>query len=215
MKITNVTSLIIIAISFGICFYFYPQMSSTIASHWDSNGQVNGYLSKFWGLFLMPIVSLGLFLLFLLIPWMEPLKENFKQFRKYFDMFALIIILFFFYIFLLTVCWNLGGRFNMMLMISPAIGAMFYYAGILIEKSKRNWFIGIRTPWTLSSDKVWEKTHKLGGFLFKMSGVLGILGMFFGSNAIWFLLIPVLFTSIYTIVFSYFEYRKESAIKRI
>ena len=141
---------------------------------------------------------------------MEPLKENVEKFKKYFDTFILIIILFLFYIYLLTVCWNLGGRFNMIMMMSPAIGAMFYYAGILMEKSKRNWFIGIRTPWTLSSDKVWEKTHKIGGLLFKISGLLAIIGMFFGNYAIFFVLFPILFTSVYTIIYSYLEYRKSA-----
>jgi len=64
-------------------------------------------------------------------------------------------------------------------MMVPALGILFYYCGILIENAKRNWFIGIRTPWTLSNEKVWERTHKIGGKLFKIAGLIAFLWYFF------------------------------------
>jgi uncharacterized membrane protein len=89
------------------------------------------------------------------------------------------------------------------------MGLLFYYTGVLCEKSKRNWFIGIRTPWTLSSDKVWEKTHKIGGKLFKIAGIIAILGALTPEYAIILILIPVISAVGYTIAYSYFEYQKE------
>ncbi|MEM1558578.1 MAG: SdpI family protein [Candidatus Bathyarchaeia archaeon] len=65
-----------------------------------------------------------------------------------------------------------------MIPIPIGIGLLLFYTGILCENAKKNWFIGIRTHWTLSSDRVWETTHKLGGKLFKTTGVIGILGVF-------------------------------------
>lgn len=65
---SEITIIAIILLSFVIGIYFYPQMPEKIASHWDSKGQVDGYMSKTWGLFLMPLISIGLFLLFVLIP---------------------------------------------------------------------------------------------------------------------------------------------------
>ena len=80
--------------------------------------------------------------------------------------------------------------------------------GVLIEKSKRNWFVGIRTPWTLSSDRVWEKTHKIGGKLFKIAGAIVIIGMFFPDYLTWFILVPILIAAIFPVIYSYFEYRR-------
>ncbi len=184
-------------------------MPEKMASHWNYKGEVDGYMQKSVGLFLMPILSVVLFVLFSFIPKIDPLKSNIEKFRKYYDEFIVLIIVFLFYIYLLTIAWNLGIKFNMNQMIPPAIGILFYYSGILIENSKRNWFIGIRTPWTLSSDNVWDKTHKIGGKLFKVSGIISLLGIFFGDYSMFFLLVPIIASSIYVTIYSYAEYRKE------
>jgi uncharacterized membrane protein len=201
----------IILLSFAISIYYYPQMPEKVASHWNAEGQVNGYTSKFWGLFLMPVISAGMLLLFILIPRIDPLKSNIQEFRKYFDIFIVLIIVFLFYLHLLTIFWNSGYTFNMITFLSPALAILFYYTGILIENAKRNWFIGIRTPWTMSSDKVWDKTHKIGGKLFKLAGILALLAIFFESYTIYIILVPVIVVSIYTFVYSYIEYRKENS----
>ena len=210
MQKSHFLIIILILISFGIGAYFSPQMPEKMASHWNTKGEVDGYMSKFWGLFLMPIILLGLFLLYVLIPKIDPLKENIAKFRKYFDGFIVLITLFLFYIYLLSIAWNLGKRFNMGQMMMPALGMLFYYCGILTENAKRNWFIGIKTPWTLSSERVWDKTHKIGGKLFKAAGLIAFLGIFFPNYAFYFILVPALLVAFYTIIYSYFEYQKET-----
>jgi len=209
MRKSEVIILIIISLSFIIGVYFYPLMPDKMASHWNFKGKVDDYIPKFWGLFLMPFISIGLFLLFVLIPRIDPLKVNIAKFRKYFDTFIVLIILFLFYIYLLTIFWNIGMKFSIIQFLVPAFGIIIYYAGVLVENAKRNWFIGIRTPWTLSNEKVWEKTHKIGGKLFKIAGVIAFLGVFLQSSALFFVLAPVILIAIYTIVYSYFEYQKE------
>jgi len=210
MKKANIIILGIILISFIIGGYFYPQMPEKVASHWNAQGKVDDYMSKGWGLFLMPLMSVGFFLLFMLIPKIDPLKENIKKFRKYFDGFIVLLILFLFYVYLLTVFWNIGLRFNMSQLMTPAMGILFYYCGVLIENAKRNWFIGIRTPWTLSSETVWDKTHKIGSKLFKAAGIVAFLGILFPKQAIFFVIIPVILVTVYTLIYSYFEYQKET-----
>ena len=185
-------------------------MPDTMASHWNSQGQVDGYLSKFWGLFLIPIVLIVLFPVFMLIPMIDPLKENIEKFRKYFDGFIVIVFLFLLYIYFLTILWNIGMRFDMGQAIAPSIGFLFYFVGVLVENSKRNWFIGIRTPWTLSSDRVWDKTHRIGGKLFKVAGVIAFIGTFIKEYTIILIIAPIVLVSIYTVVYSYFEYQKET-----
>ena len=207
-------ALAVVVLSFALAVYFYPIMPDRMASHWNAQGLVDGYMDTFWGLFLMPIISFLLLGLFLLIPRIDPLKENIKIFRKYFDMFVVLMMVFLLYLFLLTIFWNLGSRFDFVLVIVPAFVALFYYVGILTEHAKRNWFIGIRTPWTLSSDKVWAKTHKLGGKLFKLSALVAAIGLFFEDYALWFVIAPVLLVVAYTIAYSYFEFQREKKVKK-
>jgi uncharacterized membrane protein len=204
---TAVLGIILLSFIIGICLY--PQMPEEVASHWNAQGQVDGYMPKFWGLFLMPIISAGMFLLFVLIPRIDPLKENIKKFRKYFDRFVVLVIGFLFYIYLLTIFWSMEMRFDMIQVLTPAFAILFYYCGVLTENAKRNWFIGIRTPWTMSNEKVWDKTHKIGGKLFKISGVIALLGILFEDYAIFIIIVPVILVAIYTVVYSYFEYQKQ------
>ncbi len=214
MKKSKTIILGIIILSFIIGAYFYPQMPDRVASHWNVRGEVDGYMSKFWGLFLMPIVSIGLLLLFILIPKVDPLKENIEKFRKYFDDFMVLMIIFLFYIYVLTLVWNIGLRFDMGQAIIPAIGLLFYYVGTLLVNTKRNWFIGIKTPWTLSSDKVWEETHRVGGKLFKLAGIIVILGLFFLKWLLWFVVVPVILFALCTFIYSYFVYQKELKLNK-
>src|SRR3989339_58567 len=209
IKKNTIVVLIIIAVSFLISIYFYPLFPDRIASHWGIDGNVNGYMNKFWGLFLMPIISIAMFLLFTILPKFDPLKENIKKFEKYFDNFILLIFLFLFYIHVLTVFWNLGSRFNMGQFMAPALGVLFFYSGVLIENAKKNYFIGIRTPWTLASENVWNKTHKLGGKLFKISGIICLFGLVIPDIAFYLVIIPVMFSVVYSFVYSYIEFKKE------
>ena len=204
-----VLSAILILIAALVGVLFYPQLPERMASHWNLNNQVDGYISRFWGAFLMPLISLGLLVLFMLIPQIDPLKANIAQFRGYFNIFILLLIVFMVYLHGLTLAWNLGYTgFNMGSALLPALGLFIFFMGFLLEKTKRNWFIGIRTPWTLSSDKVWDETHRLGATLFKISGLLAILGAFLPEIAFWLMFIPLIGSSLFLVVYSYLLYAR-------
>ncbi len=201
-------ALAVIIISFLLSGYLYSQMPDQIATHWNIQGQVDGYTLKPWGIFLIPLLSFTIFFLFSLIAKIDPLKENIKKFKKSFDGAMFLIVLFFFYLQLLIILWNTGLEFNMNQLIAPAFGGLFYFLGDLIGRTKRNWFIGIKTPWTLSSDIVWDKTHKAGAGLFKIAGIISLLAVLLPSYGIVFIIAPIIIFSVYLIIFSYLEYKK-------
>ena len=200
----------IIVLSFVIGICFYPQMPEKMAFHWNVKGEVDGYMSKFWVLFLMPFVLVGLALFFFVIPKIDPLKKNIEGFRKYYDGFIILFFVFLFSINLQVILWNLGVEISPNVMLPIGIGILFFYLGILGEHSKRNWSIGIRTAWTLSSEKVWDKTNKVGGKLLKIAGVITFAGVFFQRYMLFFIIIPVAAAAIYAIIYSYVEYQKET-----
>jgi len=199
----------LVLLSFILSIYFYPQVPEQMATHWNSQGEVDGYMSKLWGLFFMPLVITGLVIMFLAIPKIDPRKENIAKFRKYYDGFIVILVLFMVAVHLQTVLWNIGIRINPNAMLPLGIGLLFYYMGILTENAERNWFIGIRTPWTLSSEKVWKRTNRLGGKLFRIAGIAAVFGAFFPEFAIYFILVPVIAVAGFSVIYSYIEYQKE------
>lgn len=212
MKITK-SEIIIVGIAllaFLVSIYFYPQMPEKMASHWNAQGQVDGCMPKFWGLFLMPFVLVGIALLFIAIPRIDPLRANIEKFRKYYDGFVILFCIFMLCGQYFILLWNLGIRISPNVFFPIGLGLLFFYIGIVCEKAKRNWFVGIRTPWTLSNDKVWEKTHKIGGKLFKIAGVVVLIGMFFQKYVLFFILVPVGLIAVFSLVYSYFEYQKQT-----
>lgn len=208
-KTTNLTLIGILILTFLAGAVAYPSLPAQVASHWNAAGEADGYMSKFWGIFLLPLIMVVVFFLYFLIPKIDPMKKNIESFRKYYNGFWLFVFIFFAYIFFLTLAWNFGYQFNFTFAIIPALALLFFLVGIVIGKSKRNWFFGIRTPWTLSNDTVWEKTNRLGGKLFKLAAVIALGGLFFqNAIAIIFLIAPVIVFSLVTVVYSYFEYKK-------
>ncbi|MBK9924626.1 MAG: SdpI family protein [Anaerolineales bacterium] len=214
MSTRNTTVIVLILIVAAVLagLLLWNKLPDQMASHWDINDQVNGYMPKFWGVFLMPLIVLGMSVLFLVTPNIDPLKANIAQFREAFNLFVILIVVFMLYIHGLTLAWSLGYTdFKMSTSMLPAMGLLFVFIGFMLRKAKRNFFIGIRTPWTLSSDTVWDKTHQLGAVLFMASGVLTFIGGIFGGvTAFWFLFVPLIGSTIFLLIYSYVLYQRES-----
>jgi uncharacterized membrane protein len=191
----------------------YPVLPAVVASHWNISGQADGYLTRGWAVSIFPIMMAIISVLFLVIPRVDPKRENIQKFRKYFDYFIVSFTVIFYWMFLLFILWNLGYEFNFVSALIPPLCALFWIVGALLPHTELNWTIGIRTPWTISSDSVWKKTHRAGGALFKISAIIGLLGVVFPAFAIWFLIVPIVASTIYLVIYSYVLYERELKIK--
>jgi uncharacterized membrane protein len=211
-KNTSIITLILIALALLAGVALWNKLPDQMASHWNINDEVDGTMPKFWGVFLMPLITLGMLVLFLVIPGIDPLKANIAQFRESFNLFIILIVAFMLYIHGLTLAWSLGYQdFKMSAAMLPFMGVLFIAIGFMLKKAKRNFFIGIRTPWTLSSDSVWNKTHQLGSVLFMASGAFAIIGGLFGGMiAFWLMFVPLIGSSLFLVIYSYVLYRAET-----
>jgi uncharacterized membrane protein len=209
IKKTSIGVALILLLTVGINFWAAPLLPDRVASHWDAQGVVNGYQTKTEFMWFMPVMMLGLALLLIFLPLIDPLKANFKPVRSMYYWFVLGILVFMLYIHGLTLAYNLGVILNLVVWMLPAFSGLMLGIGFLLERSRPNWFVGIRTPWTLSSSTVWEKTHHLGGLLFKIAGVITLVGLFFPDAAIWLIMIPLLSVSLILVVYSYIVYGQE------
>lgn len=182
----------------------YPNLPTTIISHWSATGRPNGTMGSFMGTFLLPLIMLMLVGLWALLPRIDPIAPGFKDFRRVYDFFMFLVVAFLAYTYALTLGANLGWNFVMSRALFPAIAVLFFTLGAILPFIKRNWFIGIRTPWTISNDLVWDKTHRLGSVLFEIAAICTFVGTFIeGVTAFWLLIIPILVAVIACAIYSY------------
>ncbi|HPC05572.1 MAG TPA: DUF1648 domain-containing protein [Anaerolineaceae bacterium] len=207
-KTTTWISFIIIAILVAVGLVLLPQLPDQVPSHWNDQGQVDGYSSKLTGVLLMPGILLATLLLLLVVPSIDPRRANIAKFRPQYNVFILCFVLFLAYLYILTLLAGLGIKFDMNRMLVPALGLLFIFVGSMVRHAKRNYMIGIRTPWTLHSNVVWDQTHKVGGIAFMIAGAFTMVTVFVPQFAFPVMMVSVLLVTVGTIVYSYLVYRQ-------
>jgi len=205
--------LIFILTSLIVSYIYYPYLPEQMASHWNAQGEVDGYTNKLWGSLVGPIVLLFLLILYWLVPKIDPLKENIKKFKSYFYIFIIVLSLFLLVIHILVIFWNSGIYVAVDKIATAGIGIMMIISGMLIKNAKQNYSIGIRTPWTLANKLVWQNTHQLFGPIFSLIGVSIIIGLLlFNDYLFLFSLVLIIGVVIASYIYSYLRYVKINSI---
>lgn len=211
MKLIRIAILLVLILTAVMTLAVYPMMPEVVASHWNAAGEMDGTLPKFWGLLLIPVLLCVFCSLLAVLPRIDPCRDNYRKFQASYEGFILVFAAFFFLLQLQIILWGLGIFISPNLTMPLMIGILFITVGFLLEHAEPNWFVGIRTPWTLSSVSVWKKTHQMGAKLFKLAGVVSMAGALAGPYAFLFILVPAIAVAISTVVYSYLEFRKEKA----
>lgn len=211
MKIERVARIVTFAAllaALAVAIWAYPALPAQVPTHWNAAGEVDGYSGRAFGAFGLPAIMAGLMLLLLGLPRIDPLRRNIESFLAEYDVFVAVLELFLLMLYAQTILWALGTKINMNVVISLGTGLLFICVGWMIGRAKRNFFIGIRTPWTLMNDEVWARTHELGSKLFCAAGVICLIGAAFPAYAMWLILVPVLAAGFIPVVYSYFIYQQ-------
>lgn len=190
-------------------FLFYNELPLSMASHWNAQGVVDGYSSRLFNVLFFPLLQIFLFLLLIYIPKLDPKKMNIKLFEGNYSLFISVIMIFMYLVQLQAFLWNIDIKLPMEVTMPILIGILFIFVAQLIKSAKQNYTIGIRTPWTLASEKVWDKTHELGAKLFRVGGILTILSSLIPKYSFISIFVFILLPSIYLFIYSYVEYKKE------
>ncbi|HKV59218.1 MAG TPA: SdpI family protein [Ktedonobacteraceae bacterium] len=209
---TTTLALLIIVVQVLISAGTYPFLPPMVPSHFDASGQVNGYLPKLINAILIPGISIVLFLILRFAVQIGPNLGYQNQRRANAQIINLIlvgILLFMLVIQLLTTAYALGAKVDITLVVCLAISVLFMFLGNYLGKLRRNFWAGIRTPWTLTNAVVWERTHRLGGWLFVAVGFAGILCSFIPFVRLWGILVLIIAVSIFLCIYSYICYRQQ------
>ena len=202
--------MLILAITLVASFYFYSVFPERVPVHWGITGQVDGWGSRATGAFVIPGMLVGMYILFLVLPYLDPKRERYEQFAKTYLTFRTLIISFLAVIYFIASLSALGYNISVGFWMPILVGLLFVFIGNFLAKVKMNWFMGIRTPWTMSSEEVWNKTHRAGSKMFILAGLLMMLTAFVAP----IMKIVVFITAMViilggTIGYSYWLYRKE------
>lgn len=204
---TNMICLIFIAITIAVAAYLYPSLPEQIPTHWNFEGEVDDYTPKPWGVLIMPLAAAFIFLIMKLIPIISPKGFRTDQFTGVVNIFTVTLVGFMSVVALLVLLAASGRDVHMNEMIFAGIGVLFIVLGNYLGKVRKNFFIGIRTPWTLASDEVWSRTHRLGGWIFVLIGFFMFLNAFFRFPEGW-LIGTIVFVALVPVLYSYVLYRK-------
>ncbi len=160
------------------CFVFgiwaYPGLPGMVPTHWNVRGEVDGWSSKTFAVFFFPAMALGFYFLFDVLPSLDPNKHRYEQFAGSYSLIRSAMVLFMDGIYLTTIIAGLGRSLNIGLIVRLAVSLLIIALGDQMGKVKQNWFVGFRTPWTLSSQENWRRTHRFGAKTMVAGGLLSL-----------------------------------------
>ncbi|HZZ29359.1 MAG TPA: DUF1648 domain-containing protein [Pirellulales bacterium] len=207
---TELPQWIVIAAMFAVAAWAWPQLPERIPIHWNLKGDIDGYGSKFTGLLLLPITILVLYCVFRLVHLIDPGKENYATFTNAFTAVRMAFVFFMTGVYVFSLLSIFGYKVNMTTLVCLDTGALFLVIGNFMSKIRPNWFVGVRTPWTLSSKMSWNKTHRLAGWLFVLMGLsVAALGVVQTTWMFICMLVVVVGCLAWMTIYSYLVYRQD------
>lgn len=167
-----------IIISIAVWLFAYKHLPAEMPVHWGVNGEVDRYAPTFSAFLLLNGILIAVYAMLLYLPRIDPKKDNYRKFTRPYSIIGNVLIALFLAISIVTVLSGIGAPVSINRVVPVAVGILFIILGNYMQTIKPNWFIGIKTPWTISNDEVWRKTHRLGGRLLIGGGLLFIIEPF-------------------------------------
>ena len=204
---TRIVSLLFIVAMLAIAAWIYPHLPAQTPSHWDADGNVNGWMPRFWAAAIWPLTMCGLALMLAILPMISPRKFEIEPFARTYGVIVLATLAFLLVVGTVALLAGAGHHVSVQLVAPVAVGALLMVIGNFMGKFRKNFFVGIRTPWTLTSEMVWERTHRLAGWLFVAAGLVWIVdGLLYASPVV--LVVSALAAGFIPAIYSYFLYRR-------
>ncbi|MBE6349933.1 MAG: SdpI family protein [Spirochaetaceae bacterium] len=208
-KKTIIIATILSILSFLGILLVYNKLPETIPSHWGVNGEVDAYGPRYITLIIgaLPILFVPLFIF---VPYWDPKKESYEKHQKAYNIFTLVVIIFLIGLNWLTIGIALGYKLNMVTFILIGTGILFMVMGNYLPQLRQNYSFGIKLPWTFASERTWKLTHRLGGIIFFLMGVVCCFLAFTKPIVAFITLMAMIFLAVIGIsIFSYVVYKRE------
>lgn len=190
----------------------YARLPHRVPSHWNLQGEVDGWMTKPWGVLMQPLTATLMLGLLWLLPRIDPRRANVERFAQDRRLIINLIILFLAVVQLAMLGQALGWPVQGDRVIPAAVGLLFVGLGNYLPRIRSNWFMGIRTPWTMDNERVWRATHRVGGRTFVAAGLVMALAALLPDPArAWVVGASVAVAVAVPLVYSYVAYRRDLA----
>lgn len=206
-NVHRLIALALIVAAFGLAAWFYPRLPDPVPVHWNASGEVDGTAAKPWGVLFLPLMMIAQWLIFEAIVRFSPRGFRLEAARDVVGILAVATIGLLLLVFAAQVLMASGRNVSLETFLGPGIGLLLIVLGNYLGKVPKNFFIGMRTPWTLASDEVWYRTHRFAAPLFVIAGLILVLAMPFGAPY-WLLPATVLPAAIAPLIYSFVVYRR-------
>jgi uncharacterized membrane protein len=161
---------LLLAGMFALTAWSWPTAPDRIPMHWNLHGRPDGYGGRFEGLFAIPLGALAMYLLFVFLPRLDPKRDSYTEFAGAYGVIRFGTLAVMAAVHVLTLSWIHGRPAAIQIWVPTIVGALFLAVGSVLGRVRPNWFVGVRTPWTLSSTVAWERTNRAAGRLFLVLG---------------------------------------------
>ena len=199
--------LLIFLFVFAVCLIFYKRLPSELPIYFNMNNQADSFASKEMALFGVNGFMLVLYLFCYFITNKDPKVEN--QGDKAINVVLIFVPILAILTSAITISYGLNYRPRIDLYLNLALSIMFILIGNYLPKTKRNYTLGIKLPWTLASDYVWEKTHRLAGYLWVIGGLVSFIGTILFKDHISYIFVGAIIIMVYIpMIYSYLIYEK-------
>ncbi|MDF9409948.1 MAG: Immunity protein SdpI [Pelotomaculum sp. PtaB.Bin013] len=189
---------------------FYPHLPEQVASHWNLRGEVDRYSSRFWGAFGIPIMTAAIYIMMVLLPLIDPRKQNYQKFAGAYRLLRAALVVFMTGLYIVIVADARGYQMPVGRVVMTGVALLIIVMGNFMGQIRQNYFVGIKTPWTLANEVVWRKTHRLAARLWVVAGLIGLVAALSGGIAGAVIMgISLGAAAIIPIVFSYLEFRRQ------
>jgi uncharacterized membrane protein len=202
--------IVVAIVTAAISVWAYPRLPPTVATHWGLDGTPDGYSSRLMAVSIMPLVLVFMTVIFNVLPKVDPRRENYARFLSSYWLIANAVIVFLLVAHAMIIASGLGFDVKIDRLMPLGVGLLFVFLGNYLTRVEPNWFIGIRTPWTLSSDSVWRRTHRTGGWLMVIGGLVLAASAFVPRPAFLVLFVAtIVIVAVIPIVQSYVLWKRE------
>lgn len=186
----------------------FDALPDQLPSHWNVAGEVDAYVDKGLGIYLFPGITLAVVLLFPILSKIDPRKNKYKAFSRPWHILQTAIVLFFAYMYFVTLYLTFHPEASITQFIFVGIGVLFIIIGNYLGKVRQNYFVGIKTPWTLDNEEVWNKTQRVGGWSFLLAGLIILINGFVQWQLVATMGVAIGIAAIFPIVYSYVLYKR-------